>query len=102
MPQPAQKDSAPAHEHTNGHAVRMSWARLLKRVFHIDAELQASLNVLATRQVTPIFPVILLAVVISEWVSAKVRRAYIEADLRRRLPSGRPGVGAAHAPTARL
>jgi hypothetical protein len=36
IPQPAQKDSAPAHEH--GQAARMSWARLLKRVFDIDVE----------------------------------------------------------------
>jgi len=38
IPQSAQKDSAPAHEHANGQAARMSWARLLKRVFHIDVE----------------------------------------------------------------
>ena len=36
IPQPAQKDSAPAHAH--GQAARMSWARLLKRVFDIDVE----------------------------------------------------------------
>ena len=38
IPQAAQKDSAPAHEHTHGQAVRMHWARLLNRVFHIDVE----------------------------------------------------------------
>ena len=38
IPQPAQKDSAPAHEHAHGQAARMSWARLLKRVFDIDVE----------------------------------------------------------------
>jgi len=38
IPQPEQKDSAPAHEHTHGQAARMRWARLLKRVFHIDVE----------------------------------------------------------------
>ena len=38
IPQSAQKDSAPAHEHANGQAARMSWARLLKRVFDIDVE----------------------------------------------------------------
>jgi hypothetical protein len=36
--QPAQKGSASAHEHTHGQAVRMSWARLLKRVFDIDVD----------------------------------------------------------------
>ena len=36
IPQPAQKDSAPAHAH--GQAARMSWARLLKRVFDINVE----------------------------------------------------------------
>jgi phosphonate transport system permease protein len=43
----------------------------------IGLQLQASLNVLAWPQVTLIFLVILLTVVISEWVSAKVRHAYI-------------------------
>jgi hypothetical protein len=38
IPQPVQKDSAPVHEHTHGQAARMSWARLLKRVFDIDVE----------------------------------------------------------------
>jgi hypothetical protein len=38
IPQSAQKDSAPAHEHANGQAARMRWARLLKRVFDIDVE----------------------------------------------------------------
>ncbi len=38
IPQPAHRDSAPAHEHTHGQAARMSWARLLKRVFDIDVE----------------------------------------------------------------
>jgi hypothetical protein len=38
IPQPAQKDSAPAQEHTHGQAARMSWARLLKRVFDIDVD----------------------------------------------------------------
>ena len=38
IPQSAQKDSAPAHAHAHGQAVRMSWARLLKRVFDIDVE----------------------------------------------------------------
>jgi hypothetical protein len=38
IPQPAQKDSAPAHEHAHGQAGRMSWAWLLKRVFDIDVE----------------------------------------------------------------
>jgi len=38
IPQRAQKDSAPAHEHGHGQAARMSWARLLKRVFDIDVE----------------------------------------------------------------
>ena len=36
--QPARKDSAPGPEHTHGQAARMRWARLLKRVFHIDVE----------------------------------------------------------------
>ena len=38
IPKPAQKDSAPAHEHAHGQAARMSWTRLLKRVFDIDVE----------------------------------------------------------------
>ncbi|MEM8664765.1 MAG: phosphonate ABC transporter, permease protein PhnE [Pseudomonadota bacterium] len=41
----------------------------------IGLQLQASLNVLAWPQVTVIFIVILLTVVLSEWVSAKVRAA---------------------------
>ena len=43
----------------------------------IGLNLQASLNVLAWPQVTLIFIVILAAVVGSEWVSAKVRHAFI-------------------------
>ena len=43
----------------------------------IGLQLQASLNVLAWPQVTLIFLVILATVVISEWVSAKVRQAII-------------------------
>jgi len=43
----------------------------------IGLQLQASLNVLAWPQVTLIFVVILLTVVVSEWVSAKVRHAFI-------------------------
>jgi hypothetical protein len=38
IPQAAQKDSAPAHEHTHGQAAPMRWAPLLKRVFHIVVE----------------------------------------------------------------
>ena len=38
IPQPAQKYSAPAQEHSQGQAARMRWARLLKRVFHINVE----------------------------------------------------------------
>ena len=38
IPQPAHKDSAPVHEHAHGKTARMSWARLLKRVFDIDIE----------------------------------------------------------------
>jgi len=38
---------------------------------------QASLNVLAWNQVTVIFAVILATVLLSEWVSAKVRHAII-------------------------
>ena len=43
----------------------------------IGLQLQASLNVLAWPQVTLIFLVILATVVVSEWVSAKVRQAII-------------------------
>ena len=43
----------------------------------IGLNLQASLNVLAWPQVTLIFIVILATVVMSEWVSAKVRHAFI-------------------------
>ena len=43
----------------------------------IGLQLQASLNVLAWPQVTLIFIVILATVVVSEWVSAKVRHAII-------------------------
>lgn len=43
----------------------------------IGLNLQASLNVLAWPQVTLIFIVILATVVVSEWVSAKVRHAFI-------------------------
>ena len=43
----------------------------------IGLQLQASLNVLAWPQVTLIFVVILATVVVSEWVSAKVRHAII-------------------------
>jgi phosphonate transport system permease protein len=43
----------------------------------IGLQLQASLNVLAWSQVTMIFIVILATVVLSEWVSAKVRHAII-------------------------
>ena len=38
IPQPEQRDNAPAHAHAHGQAARMSWARLLKRVFDIDVE----------------------------------------------------------------
>ena len=38
IPQPAQKDSASAQEHTHAQAARMSWARLLNRVFDIGVE----------------------------------------------------------------
>ncbi|MFM7549658.1 MAG: transposase [Cyanobacteriota bacterium] len=38
IPQPAHRGSVPAHGHTHGQAARMSWARLLKRVFDIDVE----------------------------------------------------------------
>ena len=41
----------------------------------IGLQLQASLNTLAWPQVTLIFVVILATVVVSEWVSAKVRQA---------------------------
>jgi phosphonate transport system permease protein len=43
----------------------------------IGLQLQASLNILAWPQVTLIFLVILATVVVSEWVSAKVRMAMI-------------------------
>ncbi|MEX2643728.1 MAG: phosphonate ABC transporter, permease protein PhnE [Acetobacterales bacterium] len=43
----------------------------------LGLKLQASLNVLAWNQVTTIFLVILATVVISEWVSARVRHAII-------------------------
>jgi phosphonate transport system permease protein len=43
----------------------------------IGLQLQASLNTLAWPQVTMIFIVILATVVVSEWVSAKVRHAII-------------------------
>jgi phosphonate transport system permease protein len=43
----------------------------------IGLQLQASLNVLAWPQVTMIFIIILATVVLSEWVSAKVRHAII-------------------------
>jgi phosphonate transport system permease protein len=43
----------------------------------IGLQLQASLNVLAWPQVTLIFLMILATVVVSEWVSAKVRQAII-------------------------
>ena len=43
----------------------------------IGLQLQASLNVLAWSQVTLIFIVILATVVVSDWVSAKVRHAII-------------------------
>jgi len=38
IPQPARKDGAPAHEHTQGQAARMCRARLLKRVLDIHVE----------------------------------------------------------------
>jgi len=38
IPQPGQRDSAPAQGHPHGRAARMNWARLLKRVFGIDVE----------------------------------------------------------------
>ncbi|MEO1104647.1 MAG: phosphonate ABC transporter, permease protein PhnE [Pseudomonadota bacterium] len=41
----------------------------------IGLQLQASLNILAWPQVTVIFIVILITVIVSEWVSAKVRAA---------------------------
>jgi phosphonate transport system permease protein len=43
----------------------------------IGLNLQASLNVLAWPQVTLIFLVILATVVVSEWISARVRHAFI-------------------------
>ena len=36
IPQPAQKHGAPVREHSHDQAARMSWARLLKRVFDIE------------------------------------------------------------------
>jgi len=38
VPDPVQKASEPAEEHAHGQSARMSWARLLKRVFDIDIE----------------------------------------------------------------
>ncbi len=38
VPDVVQPASKPAHEHTHAQAARMSWARLLKRVFDIDVE----------------------------------------------------------------
>ena len=43
----------------------------------IGLQLQASMNVLAWPQVTMIFVIILATVVVSEWISAKVRHAII-------------------------
>lgn len=43
----------------------------------IGLQLQASLNILAWPQVTLIFLVILATVVVSEWISAKLRKAII-------------------------
>lgn len=43
----------------------------------LGLQLQASLNVLAWSQVTMIFIVILATVLVSEWISARVRRALI-------------------------
>jgi len=43
----------------------------------IGLELQSSVNVLAWNQVTLIFLAILASVVLSEWVSARVRHAII-------------------------
>ena len=43
----------------------------------IGLELQASVNVLAWPQVTMIFLLVLATVVVSEWVSARVRHAVI-------------------------
>ncbi|GGA49375.1 phosphonate ABC transporter, permease protein PhnE [Pelagibacterium lentulum] len=43
----------------------------------IGAQLQSSLNTLAWSQITVIFALILVTVVVSEWVSAKVRHAII-------------------------
>ena len=43
----------------------------------IGLNLQASLGVLAWPQVTLIFLVILATVVVSEWISAKIRHAVI-------------------------
>jgi hypothetical protein len=38
VPQPEQKDSAPAREHAHRQAAQMSWARRLRCVFDIDVE----------------------------------------------------------------
>jgi hypothetical protein len=38
VPDPVQKTSEPAEEHAHGKSARMSWARLLKRVYDIDIE----------------------------------------------------------------
>ena len=43
----------------------------------LGLKLQSSLNVLAWNQVTVIFIVILATVLVSEWVSAKIRHAII-------------------------
>jgi phosphonate transport system permease protein len=43
----------------------------------IGLQLQGSLNTLAWSQVSVIFAVILLTVIVAEWVSSKVRRAII-------------------------
>jgi len=43
----------------------------------IGLQLQSSLNILAWPQVTVILSLILVAVIISEWVSAKIRHAII-------------------------
>ena len=43
----------------------------------IGLQLQASLNVLAWPQVSLILLVILVAVIVSEWISAKIRGAII-------------------------
>jgi hypothetical protein len=38
VPEAVQETSEPAQEHAHGQSARMSWARLLKRVFDIDIE----------------------------------------------------------------